>query len=533
MNYSNISLIALIINLIINRGFFKIIKNRSALMKSGQAGMVRYGYFLMAANLYFVADFAWGILYENHQVQELFPFLYSDTVLYFAFMFITTLTWVGCIVTYMVKVIRRAKILLYVVWALFILALIYLMVNHFYPFLFSFNEAHEYIPGNGRHIAFALQILLYALTSVYALNVAAKAAKSEKIRYAAIGFTCASMGVFVIIQILDPKYPSYAAGLIIGICVMHSFVEAGEHEEKEVYDNIARGLADNYDVIYYVDVEDSSFISYELRNIYGEKDIQRAGDDFYAESLKNIPDIVHKNDLDLVLDFIDRDHMISALKDCKRISIDYRIAPDNKIFYVRMTARKTGDGRHFIIGIENIDAEIRREKQHLKALNTEKELARRDDLTGVKNKTAYNELEKSVQSNIDNGMDYLPFALVVCDANNLKSINDTEGHVAGDEYIKKSAMLLCDIFVHSPVFRVGGDEFAVFLRGSDYLNRAELMNKLRKTVLENQASGSDPVLASGMSDYLPDSDVRVSEIFDRADKEMYENKQSLKGAETL
>ena len=77
------------------------------------------------------------------------------------------------------------------------------------------------------------------------------------------------------------------------------------------------------------------------------------------------------------------------------------------------------------------------EKQHLKALNTEKELARRDELTGVKNKTAYKELEKSVQSNIDNGMDYLPFGLVVCDTNDLKRINDTKGHAAGDEYLKK------------------------------------------------------------------------------------------------
>ena len=51
-----------------------------------------------------------------------------------------------------------------------------------------------------------------------------------------------------------------------------------------------------------------------------------------------------------------------------------------------------------------IDDEVKKEKQHLKALNTEKELARRDDLTGVKNKTAYNEMEKSVQEGIDSGM---------------------------------------------------------------------------------------------------------------------------------
>ena len=198
-----------------------------------------------------------------------------------------------------------------------------------------------------------------------------------------------------------------------------------------------------------------------------------------------------------------------------------------------MTVQKTSNGKHFIIGIENIDDEVKREKQQLKALNTEKELARRDELIGVKNKTAYNELEKSVQENIDNGMDYLPFGLIVCDTNELKKINDSKGHMAGDEYIKKSAKLLCDIFVHSPVFRVGGDEFVVFLRGEDYSNRENLMQTLKDRILENLQSKSGPVLAAGMAEYTSKSDSLVAEIFDRADKAMYKNKRELKKAQSL
>ena len=196
--------------------------------------------------------------------------------------------------------------------------------------------------------------------------------------------------------------------------------------------------------------------------------------------------------------------------------------------FTRMIVRKTSDGSHFIVGVEDIDAEVQREKQHLKALKTEKELARRDELTGIKNKTASKELEKSVQGNIDNGIDYLNFALIVCDANNLKQINDTQGHAAGDEYIKASARLLCDIFVHSPVFRVGGDEFAVFLSGNDYLSRHELMERLRSQVLKNKNSGNGVILASGMAEYIPERDNSVTDIFERADKEMYKDKQKLK-----
>ena len=110
----------------------------------------------------------------------------------------------------------------------------------------------------------------------------------------------------------------------------------------------------------------------------------------------------------------------------------------------------------------------------------------------------------------------------------MKKINDSKGHVAGDDYIKNSAKLLCDIFVHSPVFRVGGDEFVIFLRGDDYSNKKELMKKLQDVVRQNIKMKAGPVLASGMAEYIPGKDCLVSEIFDRADKAMYKNKREIK-----
>ncbi len=667
MSYSIVSALALIINLIINReaiGYFPVLSKGK---ESDERATIRYSHFLMAATLYFASDIAWGLLYENHGSDSIFPILYIDCVLYFLFMFITMLTWIRYIVEYLDKRRHRSKALLYAVWTMFTLALVQLLINRFYPFIFSFNEKHEYIPEPGRHIAFILQIALYMVTSTYMLHNARRSAGTERIRYFAVGLTCLVMELFLILQILDPKYPFYAMGLMIGICLIHTYVEADEKKEKEIYDNIATSLANdydamyyiniesgeyrefsaseeyrsldvpvtgrdffaetqvnamvyahpddrnfaasmysreamlknledrrsysykyrimvggqpryfrftvmranddrhlvlyekdiddevtaetmrresqkkhitfsriaeslasNYDEIYYVDAKNSSFVSYEFNNIYGQLEIQKSGDDFYAESLSEIPNLVHKNDCDMVREFIDRDHLISALKNSKERSIDYRVMINGRSHYFRMTVRKTADASHFIIGVENIDAEVRKEKQQLKALNTEKELARRDELTGVKNKTAYMELEKSVQSNIDGGEDYYPFAIVVCDANDLKKINDNDGHVAGDEYIKGSAMLLCEIFDHSPVFRVGGDEFVIFLRGNDYTNRAQLMKRLRDQVCENQAASSGPVLASGMSEFISGSDTTVSDVFNRADRQMYDDKQRLK-----
>ena len=74
------------------------------------------------------------------------------------------------------------------------------------------------------------------------------------------------------------------------------------------------------------------------------------------------------------------------------------------------------------------------------------------------------------------------------------------------------------------------EESVVFLQGSNYESRHALMDKLRTRVLENKNTGSGVILASGMSEYMPESDNFVSDIFERADKEMYENKKNLKNS---
>ena len=72
----------------------------------------------------------------------------------------------------------------------------------------------------------------------------------------------------------------------------------------------------------------------------------------------------------------------------------------------------------------------------------------RDALTRVKNKNAYMGWEAKHNDKIKNGT-LAPLAIVVCDLNELKEVNDTLGHRAGDEYIKKASSIICNIFVHS------------------------------------------------------------------------------------
>jgi diguanylate cyclase (GGDEF)-like protein len=199
---------------------------------------------------------------------------------------------------------------------------------------------------------------------------------------------------------------------------------------------------------------------------------------------------------------------------------------DGKTQYTGMSVTYSSDHSHFIICVENRDEDVRREQEHLAALSMANEMARRDELTRTNNKTAYQEAEKELQKQIEAGCD--PFGIVVCDINGLKAINDTEGHKAGDAYIKASGMLICRVFQHSPVFRIGGDEFAVILKGEDYENRERLLSELKQQTEDNLHNGKGPVAASGIAEYRPHEDSTVGDVFNRADSRMYEDKLRLK-----
>lgn len=152
--------------------------------------------------------------------------------------------------------------------------------------------------------------------------------------------------------------------------------------------------------------------------------------------------------------------------------------------------------------------------------------AYQDGLTGVKSKHAYLAMEQQLDEELS-GDTHADFAIVVCDVNGLKIINDTQGHKVGDEYIRKACRMICDIFSHSPVYRIGGDEFAVILTGRDYENRTWLMHELHK-LSSDHIGTQQAIVSGGMAEYIPGRDHHLHEVFARADEAMYEEKTLLK-----
>ena len=146
-----------------------------------------------------------------------------------------------------------------------------------------------------------------------------------------------------------------------------------------------------------------------------------------------------------------------------------------------------------------------------------------DALTSVRNKRAFDiDCEKLSEST-------QPYGMIMVDMNGLKAVNDTYGHEKCDISIKTVCKITCQVFKHSPVYRIGGDEFAVIIRDYDYKNRDELIgslsDKFRQTASDEALQPWERISASvGCAIYNPETDKGFESVLRRADAAMYENK---------
>ena len=159
------------------------------------------------------------------------------------------------------------------------------------------------------------------------------------------------------------------------------------------------------------------------------------------------------------------------------------------------------------------------------------DIALKDALTGVQNKAAYSQAKNRLDWDILNQI--ARFGILMIDLNYLKRVNDTFGHEKGDAYIQNLCRILCDIFAHSPVYRIGGDEFVIILENRDLEACHTLIDKLKGQLEELQGDKSleawDRVSAAiGLAVYNGSVDTSVDDVFKRADQFMYENKKAMK-----
>ena len=160
-------------------------------------------------------------------------------------------------------------------------------------------------------------------------------------------------------------------------------------------------------------------------------------------------------------------------------------------------------------------------------------LAIKDSLTGIRNKTGYDEEIQRLKKEMNKG--FKDFGVAMIDLNYLKRINDTYGHDKGNIAIITLCQIICHIFSHSSVFRIGGDEFVVILQGLDFEHVDELIEEFKLQIENRQDSleldfWEQTSAAIGYSAFNPETDTTYEEVFKRADDEMYKNKKAMKAA---
>ena len=299
-------------------------------------------------------------------------------------------------------------------------------------------------------------------------------------------------------------------------------------EENATYYNIAISLVRNYFAVYYVNVDNFHYIEYSIDGINQKLTKASSGDDFFGESKQNALKLLLPEDQKKFLDAIEKNNLLKEVNSGKPFKITYRQLINDTPTFVQLTAiNLINDNNHIIVAVSNIDAQRKRDLEYAKNLELEKTIARTDALTGAKNKYCYIETEDFVNTKIKN-QTMSDFSVLVCDINNLKTINDTFGHDVGDRIIKDAKNLLSSIFTNSSVFRTGGDEFVLILEGSDYYKRDYLVKKINEANFKNKDT-YNLVLANGYSDFDSKKDKSVLDVFKRADEKMYNNKRMLKG----
>ena len=298
--------------------------------------------------------------------------------------------------------------------------------------------------------------------------------------------------------------------------------------DQTAFNQIAETLAAHYDSVFYVDAESGQYTELVPTQILAELRIPEEGQDFFSMAKANADKYVHPDDLDLVFLIHDKKTIVDTVTKAGSYSVSCRLLIDGNIKHIRHVDMLCEDRKHILFCMENIDDEVREKEAQQEKLRSAECKVRVDELTGIKNNNAFLELSKSLDNSIRTVDTDLRFGIIICDVNDLKHYNDTRGHIFGNEFLRRACRMICENFPHSQIYRVGGDEFAVYLDGEDYEIREELLENLRRESYANGRSRSGPVIATGMSIYEPASDAKFSDVVNRADLDMYKNKKLLK-----
>jgi len=280
-------------------------------------------------------------------------------------------------------------------------------------------------------------------------------------------------------------------------------------ESEEKYRLITEHASDTI-WVYNYDKGRFTFVSPSIYNLTGfsvEQVMQNSLEDTFSEnSIIALEEIIRTNAYKLRnKDIVKYDFVIDVKQTCS----------NRNSKWIELSASiHLNNNEVEVIGLSR-DIEERKEM--------EKELlylSSHDQLTKLYNRHYFvNAIERLEKSNS------YPIAIISADIDGLKKVNDSYGHKVGDEYIKTCSMILEESTIKgSLIARVGGDEFAIVLPNSDLKNGNEVVANIKRKVKEYDSNIYDVNISLGIA-IAENNSVSLEEIYNKADKKMYEDKK--------
>jgi diguanylate cyclase (GGDEF)-like protein len=217
--------------------------------------------------------------------------------------------------------------------------------------------------------------------------------------------------------------------------------------------------------------------------------------------------------------------LAQAARDVEAGKAGARLPQSNSSAEVRTLSESFGSmTRRLIAANEEMEQKVRLRTQELEAANRELDLqARSDPLTGLLNRRGFDsQLKLAAALARRSGR---PLALVMVDVDHFKRVNDSFGHDAGDEVLKRLAQTLQQRLRDSDVTaRLGGEEFVAMLPDTDLKGALAISQQLLETVA---AQIDDTVgrvtISAGVAIFRGDGD-DTHDLLRRADEALYEAK---------
>ncbi len=129
------------------------------------------------------------------------------------------------------------------------------------------------------------------------------------------------------------------------------------------FTQVAKALSSDYISLYYVNLNNDNFIEYKSNPVVGELAVEQRGKDFFEQSRLNAKSLIDEKDRYMVLSSFSKENILRSIELRGAFTLTYRLIVDDKPTYVSLKAVRTKqDVDHMIIGVNNIDAHMRRKE---------------------------------------------------------------------------------------------------------------------------------------------------------------------------